>query len=125
MLKEHVCQSPTFILPDPLNLFEIETDANDGSHFIAFESQKLNLSQSPQSFKEKSFIWSFTPSRSSRITYMEINFVVTTNLQSLKYFGDQSDLVVHKAVQWAELIQNFRFHNKISQIFYELYYEWP
>ena len=61
-LKEHVCQAPTLLLPDPSKTFSIKTDGSDyaigvilyqGGHPIAFESKKLDVAQSWYSVQEK------------------------------------------------------------------------
>ena len=116
-LKEHVCQAPTLLLPDPSKPFSIETDASDyaigavlyqGGHPIAFESKKLDAAQSRYSVQEKELFAVIHALKTWRHYLYGNKFVVTTDHQSLKYFCDQPDLVGRKG-RWADLMQDFDF----------------
>ena len=96
-LKEHVCQAPTLLLPDPSKPFSIETNASDyaigvvlyqGSHPIAFESKKLDVAQSQYSVQEKELFAVIHALKTWRHYLYGNKFVVTTDHQSLKYFCD-------------------------------------
>ena len=98
-LKEHVCQAPTFLLPDPSKLFSIETYASDyavrvglyqGGHRIAFESKKLDAAQSRYLVQEKELFAVIHALKTWRHYLYGNKFVVTTDHESLKYFCDLS-----------------------------------
>ena len=106
-LKEHVCQAPTLLLPDPSKPFSIKIDASDyaigvvlyqGGHPIAFESKKLDVAQSRYSVQEKELFAVIHALKTWRHHLYWNQFVVTTDHQSLKYFCEQQILLVVKAV---------------------------
>ena len=104
-LKEHLCQAPSLLLLDPSKPFEVETDATDyavGVVFyqdgkpVEFESKKHFATQCWYPIQEKE-LFAIIHALKTRRNYLYGNhFVVTTNHQSLKYFGDQQDLMVAK-----------------------------
>ncbi len=116
-LKEHICNAPSLLLPDPSKPFEVETDASDyavgavlyqDGKPVAFESKKLSSAQCRYPVQEKELFAIIHALKTWRHYLYGNRFVVTTDHQSLKYFCDQQDLMGRKA-RWAELIQDFDF----------------